>query len=351
MSIKNVIKRNINRKNMPLKNLINNIYKFKDKFNLPIIFLIVLLLVYLVSHNLSYTKKMKGIVDSIPQKGDDYGDKDNINWAVSSDENNITDVIKNSNDTDIINKEDPNENSILDKKVTFNQTEPSNLINDNRGIPVLYYHSVKESADNEVTIKPETLRAELKYIQDQGYITLTIRQLKDYILNNSPIPEKGILITFDDGYMDNYYSAFPILKEFNMTATIFCITSELDGSYYLSKEAIKEMSDYGIDIESHTATHPHLNELNYDKQLKELVESKKTLEEITGKEINSIAYPFGDFNDNSVKAAKEAGYTLGFTTKLGLSDRNDNPLTLDRIYISSEYDMNTFKELLRKTKK
>ena len=349
MSRRNTAKGNKN--SMLLKNLINNISKFKDKFNLPIVFLIVILLVYVSLHNLSYTKNMQENVKNTSVKGNDSGNNDNINSVESSEENNMAEETKNENDTDIINEKKPAGNSIVDKNVTFNQSEPSNLINDNRGIPVLYYHSVKESADNEVTIKPEDLRSELKYIHDQGYVTLTIRQLKDYILNNSPIPEKSILITFDDGYMDNYYSAFPILKEFNMTATIFCITSELDGSYYLSKEAIKEMSDYGIDIESHTVTHPHLNKLNYDKQLKELVESKKTLEEITGKEINSIAYPFGDFNDNSVKAAKEAGYTLGFTTKLGLSDRNDNPLTLDRIYISSEYNMNTFKELLSKTKK
>lgn len=351
MSTKNTSKRNRKIESTTLKNLIDNISRFKDKFNLPIVFLIVILLVYVISHNLSYNKNMNESVKNIPIKGDDSRDKDNINSAESSDDNNMTNESKSENDTDIINEKDSDGNSIVDKKVTFNQAEPSNVINDNRGIPVLYYHSVKESADNEVTIKPEDLKAELKYIKDQGYITLTIRQLKDYILNNSPIPEKSILITFDDGYMDNYYSAFPILKEFNMTATIFCITSELDGSYYLSKEAIREMSDYGIDIESHTATHPHLNELNYNKQLDELVESKKTLEEITGKEINSIAYPFGDFNDNSVKAAKEAGYTLGFTTKLGLSDRNDNPLALDRIYISSKYDMNIFKELLNKTKK
>jgi peptidoglycan/xylan/chitin deacetylase (PgdA/CDA1 family) len=255
------------------------------------------------------------------------------------------------NDTNMLIQKEPSADPGIDKKVVFKPTETSNFINDNRGIPVLYYHSVKESADNEVTIKPEKLREELKYIKDEGYSTLTISQLKDYILSNSPIPQKSILITFDDGYMDNYNSAFPIMKEFNMTATIFCIASELDGSYYLSKEAIKEMSDYGIDIESHTVTHPHLNKLEYSKQLEELSESKKILENITGKEICSVAYPFGDFNDNSVKASREAGYVLGFTTKLGLSDRNDNPLTLDRIYISSNYEMNTFKELLSKTKK
>ena len=231
---------------------------------------------------------------------------------------------------------------------SFNE---SNLINDNRGVPVLYYHSVRKSADNEVIISPEMLKTQLKYIKDQGYITLTISELKNYILNNSPIPEKSIVITFDDGYMDNYYNAFPILKDFNMVATIFCITSNLDGSYYLSENAIKEMSDYGIDIQSHTVTHPQLNKLTYNQQLSELKESKKTLEYITGKKIDSIAFPYGNFNDETIKAAKDAGYALGFTTRRGLSDRGDNPLRLDRIYISSKYSMDTFKDVLAKTEK
>jgi peptidoglycan/xylan/chitin deacetylase (PgdA/CDA1 family) len=225
------------------------------------------------------------------------------------------------------------------------------LIHDNRGVPVLYYHSINNTVKNELTTTPEKLRTELEYIKDQGYVTITIDELKNYILNNSPIPEKSIVITFDDGYMDNYNNAFPILKEFDMVATIFSIGSELDGSYYLSKEAIKEMSDYGIDIESHTVHHVKLDEMTYDQQLKELQDSKKILESITGKEVSSIAYPFGNFNEDSIKAAKAAGYTLGFTTNRGLSDMDDNPLKLDRIYVSSEYDMNTFKEILAKTKK
>jgi peptidoglycan/xylan/chitin deacetylase (PgdA/CDA1 family) len=327
---------------------LTSISKIKDNLNLPVVFLIVIILVYISAHNLSSKKNIEDNSNNITIKENNSEDN-NINITNT----NINDEIIASDDIDNTKQNESKDNSVTNQNVTsFNKSEPiRNLINDNRGIPVLYYHSVKESADNEVTISPEMLKTELKYIHDQGYITVTISELKAYILNDSPILDKSILITFDDGYMDNYYSAFPILKEFNMTATIFCITSELDGSYYLSKEAIREMSAYGIDIESHTVTHPRLNKMNYDKQLSELVDSKKTLEEITGKEINSIAYPFGDFNDDSVKAAKEAGYTLGFTTKLGLSDRSDNPLTLDRIYISSKYDMNTFKELLNKTKK
>lgn len=326
---------------------LNSISKIKDNLNLSVVFLIVILLVYISAHKLSSKKNIKDSSNNISMKEDNSEDN-NVNIKNTFGDNNIDNQALVTNDMDPIKQNESKNNSVANQKVTsFNKSEPAtNLINDNRGVPVLYYHSVKESADNEVTITPEMLRSQLKYIHNQGYVTLTISDLETYILNDSLIPEKSILITFDDGYMDNYYSAFPILKDFNMVATIFCITSELNGSYYLSKEAIREMSAYGIDIESHTVNHPHLNKMTYDKQLEELVESKKALEEITGKEINSIAYPFGDFNDDSVKAAKDAGYVLGFTTKLGLSDRSDNPLTLDRIYINSKYDMNTFEELL-----
>ncbi|RII32767.1 polysaccharide deacetylase family protein [Clostridium chromiireducens] len=266
----------------------------------------------------------------------------------------INDNFSSINYSDFNTKELPNQKSDIDSKNTALQSRSFNtseLVNDNRGVPVLYYHSVKESADNEVTITPKMLKQQLEYIKDQGYTTITMNELKDYLLNNSPIPKKSMIITFDDGYMDNYNYAFPILKDLNMVATIFCITSNLDGSYYLSKDAIKEMSDYGIDIESHTVTHPKLDALSYENQLTELKNSKKSLEEITGKEVNSIAYPFGNFNDDTIKASKNAGYILGFTTKRGFSDRNDNTLRLDRIYISSKYNMDTFKEIINKTEK
>ena len=248
-------------------------------------------------------------------------------------------------------------NSInIDKERSYstdiqNRFKDTELISENIGVPVLYYHSVDENAENEVTITPEMLEKQLDYINDNDYITITMSELYDYLINNQPIPKKSIVITFDDGYMNNYTEAFPLLKERNMKATIFCVGNSLDGSYYLSKDAIKEMSDYGIDIESHTVNHVHLDTLNYDEQLSEIKNSKEILENITGKDVTAIAYPFGDYNDDSIKAAKEAGYKLAFTTHLGLSDRNDDIYKLDRIYISSNYDMNTFKELLKNTSK
>lgn len=251
--------------------------------------------------------------------------------------------ILNNTHTDSINKNE------IEKDL--NRFENIKLTSESIGVPVLYYHSVNKNADNEVTITPEMLEEELNYINDRGYTTITIKELYDYLQNNQSIPEKSIVITFDDGYMNNYTEAFPILKKLNMKATIFCVGNSLDGSYYLSEDAIKEMSDYGIDIESHTINHLHLDTLSYDDQLEELKRSKEILENITGKEVLSVAYPFGDYNDDTLKATKDAGYKLAFTTHLGLSDRNDNIFELDRIYISSYYDMDTFKNLLNNTQK
>lgn len=270
--------------------------------------------------------------------------------------------VTSKNNNNSVNSDNKSENSVYSNLIESiddniknnnnkNRFENVSLTSDNIGIPVLYYHSVDENAANEVTITPEKLQEQLDYINDNNYVTITMTELYDHIENNKPIPEKSIIITFDDGYMNNYTEAFPMLKELNMTATIFCVGNSLDGSYYLSEEAIKEMSDYGIDIESHTVNHVHLDTMSYDEQLLELKNSKNILEKITGKEVLSLAYPFGDYNDNTIKAAKDAGYKMGFTTKLGLSDRTDDIYKLDRIYISSSYDMNTFKNLLKNTAK
>lgn len=238
-----------------------------------------------------------------------------------------------------------------EEEIPADRFEGLTLTNENIGIPVLYYHSVDPSEANEVIISPDKLREQLTYIKDSGYTTLTMSEVYDYILNNKPIPQKSILITFDDGYMDNYINAFPILKELDMKATIFVIANGIDDGYYMSREQLKEMSDYGIDIESHTFSHGHLDTMSYDEQLQELKSSKEILEGITGKTVLSIAYPFGDYNEDSINAAREAGYYLCFTTNRGFADRDDNPLSLDRIYVSSYYTIDEFKERLNNTQK
>ena len=256
-----------------------------------------------------------------------------------------TSTLNNTKETDTVSAEQKEQKE-------ENRFEGLTMTNENVGVPVLYYHSVDPSEANEVIISPEKLKEQLTFIKNSGYTTLTISELNNYILNNTPIPEKSIVITFDDGYADNYINAFPILKELDIKATIFVISNFTDkDGYYMTSQQIKEMSDYGIDIQSHTASHAHLNQLTYEEQLNELKTSKEKLESITEKPVISIAYPFGDYDDNTILASKEAGYSLSFNTNRGLSDRTDNPLSLNRIYVSSLYSIEQFKEILESTEK
>lgn len=291
--------------------------------------LIIILVIILIGLLIIIHFKNKSENDNLPSQNISNNNKETITAETASPENTATEDSKEEN-----------------------RFEGLTMTNENVGVPVLYYHSVDPSEANEVIISPNKLREELTFIKESGYTTLTMSELNNYILNNTPIPEKSIVITFDDGYADNYANAFPILKELDMKATIFVISNFTDNDgYYMTSQQLKEMSDYGIDIQSHTASHSHLNQLSYEEQLNELKTSKEKLESITGKSVISIAYPFGDYDDNSVKASKDAGYSLSFTTNRGLSDREDNPLILDRIYVSSTYTIDQFKEVLNTTGK
>lgn len=214
-----------------------------------------------------------------------------------------------------------------------------------QGVPVLMYHSIACEEGNPVRVPEEKFKEQMKYLKDNGYTTLTLSELYDYLMKDTPIPEKSLVLTFDDGYVDNYKSAYPILKEYGFKGTVFVITSLIDkDDSYLTSEQIKEMQENGMDIESHTVNHEHLKDLNYEEQLSTLKDSKEFLENILNKEVRYIAYPYGEYNEDTLKAVKDAGYIMGFTTDGRWSDKTDGILTLDRVYISGFFELDVFKD-------
>ena len=163
-------------------------------------------------------------------------------------------------------------------------------------------------------------------------------------MKNTPVPEKSVVLTFDDGYENNYTAMFPLLKKYNFKATIFVITANIDKEpRSMTSKQLLEMEKYGVDIESHTVNHEHLKTLTKNKQLETLTQSKKDLEKILNKQINFIAYPYGEYNKDTLLAAKEAGYTMAFTTDGRWSSKKNGILSLDRVYINSLKDISDFK--------
>ena len=222
------------------------------------------------------------------------------------------------------------------------------LVYNDKSIPVLMYHSIDYEKGNELRVPLKNFEEQMKFLKDQGYTTLTLDQLYDFFENNKPVPEKSVAVTFDDGYQDNYTNAYPVIKKYGLKATVFVITSTIDkNAKCLNSSELREMQANGMDIESHTVNHEELNSLSYEKQLETLKKSKNDIENLLNKKVYYLAYPVGKWDNNSLKALKNAGYNMAFTTKNSKSNKTDGLYTLNRVRINASTSIDQFKNLIK----
>ena len=206
------------------------------------------------------------------------------------------------------------------------------------GIPVLNYHQINDTEKNALTVNTEQFEAQMKYLADHGYTTITPADMLDAWESGAELPEKPVIITFDDGYLDNYNHAFPVLEKYHLKATIFLI-SDYVGTYpnYLTWSDIQDMDESGlIDFESHTLSHEELTKApSLDEAKHQLTGSKEAIEWNmgSGKHVRFIAYPCGEYNDDIEQATKDAGYRAAFTVNYGLAEPSENHFVLDRVPI------------------
>ena len=210
------------------------------------------------------------------------------------------------------------------------------LLQTTKGVPVLNYHQVEEKDGNPLTLWPDQFEAQMDYLAAEGYTTITIDEMMDALEIGTPLPEKPVIITFDDGYADNYEYAYPILKKYGFKATIFLIYDFTD-TYpnYLTWDQINEMKESGlIHFESHTMTHANLAELTSADELRhEIADSHNLLSEKLGYDMHYIAYPGGRVNEEIEAITRAAGYRGGFTVHYGLSTPEEGRYQMDRIPI------------------
>ena len=216
------------------------------------------------------------------------------------------------------------------------------------GIPVLNYHQVEEKDGNPLTLWPDQFEAQMAYLAEEGYTPITIDEMMDALENGAPLPEKPVIITFDDGYADNYEYAYPILKKYGFKATIFLIY-DFTNTYpnYLTWDQINEMKESGlIHFESHTMTHANLAELTSVDELRhEIADSHDLLSQKLGYDMHYIAYPGGRVNAEIEEITRAAGYRGGFTVHYGLSTPEEGRYQMDRIPIfgSNMHTLTRFK--------
>ncbi|MCB8818246.1 polysaccharide deacetylase family protein [Desulfosporosinus shakirovi] len=216
-----------------------------------------------------------------------------------------------------------------------------------QAVPVLYYHSVMLEEGNEVRMPPDQFAAQMAYLQEKGYESVTLDQLYQALYKGGVLPQKPIVITFDDGYEDNYATAFPIVKKYGFTAAVFMVSSYIGGEGFMSWSQLRELSANGWEIEGHTVNHPYLSQVDKTTVLNELMNSKETLEEGLGKSVGFFAYPYGDFNADVAQAVKQTGYLMAFTTDRGWADLNLDEWHLQRVYCFANMGLNEFARRLQ----
>jgi peptidoglycan/xylan/chitin deacetylase (PgdA/CDA1 family) len=221
------------------------------------------------------------------------------------------------------------------------------VVNTRVKIPVLMYHSISYEEGNPCKVPKENFESQMKFLHENGFNTITVDELYQAITTGKEVPKKSVLVTLDDGYKDNYTDGFPIMKKYNIKATIFVITSTVDNSKEnLNSEEIKELQKNNIDIQSHTVDHKALNKLSYEEQYNELKNSKEYLDKLLNKNTTAIAYPYSQYNEDTMKICKELGYKVAFTTWYGFSNYNQGLYELKRLVIHPDTTLKEFKDIL-----
>ncbi|SDE28735.1 Polysaccharide deacetylase [Bacillus wiedmannii] len=245
----------------------------------------------------------------------------------------------------------------------FNKTNKKEA--ENQKIPVLmYHHLLKENdkkendvfKDKETILSVEQFEKQMKYLNDKGYKTITMKEFEEYMKNKGELSEKSVLITFDDSSKTNYTYAYPILKKYKMKATAFVVTSRLTDKEEvfdskkiqpLSKHEINKMKDvfefgsYTHDLfklgkngEAYLVSQP-------DSVVKEDLSMSKSI-----LKTDYFAYPFGEYNEKSISLLNGIKFNLAFTNNQGYANRTNKLMEIKRFPISPEVDMKKFSEVL-----
>ncbi len=200
---------------------------------------------------------------------------------------------------------------------------------------VLMYHRVSDRInDPDVTVSDKNFERQMSYLK-KNFNVVSLDDMVDRYKQNTKSEKDTVAITFDDGFKDNYTDAYPILKKYNIPATIFIVTGYIDRNYGLSKDEIITMQKDNITFGAHTMTHRVLLELDKRDAFLEINDSKSVLEKILNEKVKYFAYPYGkkgrDFTDKSMQIVKEAGYNAAFSTENGYINSKNNLFALNRI--------------------
>lgn len=218
-------------------------------------------------------------------------------------------------------------------------------------VPVLMYHRVAPLSESEarnpltrdLTVLPEDFESQVRFLKEEGYQLLSVYDVQQALLSGDPLPEKAAAITLDDGYRDNFEHAFPILRKYGASATIFLVQKTVGDARHLDWGEIRQMRGQGVRYGSHSATHADLTALDEAGLRTELLGSRRFFEAGLEEPVTSLAYPAGKFDDRVAACARGFGYLTAWKKGGGPVRPGDDPFRLPRIRVHGQTDLADFR--------
>jgi len=214
---------------------------------------------------------------------------------------------------------------------------------------IAYHHLAKHWPQNSYYVSPEIFDQQMAWLKTNDFQVISFDKFYEAAIGKGTIPQKPVVITFDDGNVDNYTNALPILKKYGLTAIFFIKTNGISQKGKgMTWDKLKEMTEAGMTIGSHSLTHRNMARMDEETLSFELKESKKILEKNLDIEVKYFAYPGGSYSERTIEATKEAGYLAAVTTKHKVYQeiKDENSLyELPRVHIDDE--MPTFMDWIQ----
>ena len=218
-------------------------------------------------------------------------------------------------------------------------------------LPILAYHKIGTQKELGITwIAPSVFEKQIAFLHSEQYQTVSPNDLTEALLEKRKLPEKSVMITFDDGYRNNFEIAAPLLFELKIPFSVFVITDFIKqaNKKFMNESMLKELASHPlVSIGSHSQTHVRLTKCSPKELTNEISGSKSYLEDLLGKEIDMFSYPHGDFNAIVRSEVSKAGYKLGFTSHYDVNKKTQDKLKLNRNEIWNTDDLSTLKKKLQ----
>ena len=222
-------------------------------------------------------------------------------------------------------------------------------------VPILMYHYVSDlppdadSLRRGLTTEPADFEAQLQYLKAAGYETVLLKDLYDALTLGKPLPERPIVLTFDDGHKDHFTDVLPLLQKYDYVGEFFVLATpaHFEAEAYMTWAEVHALAEAGMAVQGHGRDHYDLRNRDYDFLVYQILGIKEAVEAHTDQTVTFFCYPAGKYDQDVLTVTESAGYLGGVTTEWGATQTLDNRFTWPRIRVRGGWSLESYVEILQ----